>query len=115
MVLRMVQRLDGLAFGFLQIPLTQLTECQHKDPVDLNKQVAVGSLVAGNVLLHLQRSLRVGKGEMSITEDVADQPIHPDIPAGHLIQQRFNQRQTAGNIIGEGLTNGAHHALLYPR
>jgi hypothetical protein len=79
------------------------------NPVDRHEQVAVSNADAGYPLLHLQRLLRPGVRQMAVAEDVAHQAINPDIAAGHLAQQRFDNSDTAGNIVGKGFADRANH------
>jgi hypothetical protein len=114
-LLRIAQRPCGLAFRFGEIPLTQIALRHDKGPVDRHEQVAVSDAEAGYPLLNLQRLLRPGIRKMAVAEDVAHQAIDPDIAAGHLAQQRFDNSDTAGNIVGKGFADRANHPQLNPR
>ena len=52
---------------------------------------------------------------MAVAENIAHQAIHPDIAAGHLVQQRFHDSNTLGNIIGESFADRPNDAELHPR
>ena len=115
MLLRIAQRPRGLTFRFGEIPLAQIALRHDKGPVDRHEQVAVSNADAGYPLLHLQRLLRPGVRKMAVAEDVAHQAINPDIAAGHLAQQRFDNSDTAGNIVGKGFADRANDPQLHPR
>ena len=113
--LRVAQRPCRLAFRFGEISLTQIALRHDERPVNRHEQVAVSEANVGYPLLHLQRLLRPGVRQMAVAEDIAHQTIDPDIAAGHLAQQRFDNGDTAVDIVGKGFADRANHPQLNPR